>query len=197
VAGSRLPVISAVGHEIDFTLSDFAADARAETPSAAAELISSGFVAEVERLDRLAENLDAGAAAGLEAAWERWAGLADRLRLLSPAAQVERGGLRLDDLSNRLEAALARATQTGRHRLALVAGRMAAASPARRVETESQRLLGLWKRLQAASPASVLNRGFVILRDADGRPVGRAVELAAGARVRAQFADGEAGLRAD
>jgi exodeoxyribonuclease VII large subunit len=197
VAGSRLPVISAVGHEIDFTLSDFAADARAETPSAAAELISSGFVAEVERLDRLAENLDAGAAAGLEAAWERWAGLADRLRLLSPAAQVERGGLRLDDLSNRLEAALARATQTGRHRLALVAGRMAAASPARRVETESQRLLGLWKRLQAASPASVLNRGFVILRDADGRPVGRAAELAAGARVRAQFADGEAGLRAD
>ena len=110
---------------------------------------------------------------------------------------MERGGLRLDDLSNRLEAALARATQTGRHRLALVAGRMAAASPARRVETESQRLLGLWKRLQAASPASVLNRGFAILRDADGRPVGRAAELAAGARVRAQFADGEAGLRAD
>lgn len=197
VAGSRLPVVSAVGHEIDFTLSDFAADARAETPSAAAELISSGFVAEVERLDRLAENLDAGAAAGLEAARDRWTGLADRLRLLSPAAQVERGGLRLDDLSNRLEAALARATQTGRHRLALAAGRMAAASPARRVESESQRLLGLWKRLQAASPASVLNRGFVILRDAAGRPVARAAELTSGARVRAQFADGEAGLRAD
>ncbi len=197
VAGSRLPVISAVGHEIDFTLSDFAADTRAETPSAAAELISSDFVAERERLDRLADDLDAGAAAGLEAARGRWSGLADRLRLLSPAAQVERGGLRLDDLSNRLEAAWARSAQARRHRLALVAGRLAAASPARRVETESQRLLGLWKRLQAASPASVLNRGFVILRDAGGRPLVRAAELPAGARVRAQFADGEAGLRAD
>lgn len=197
VAGSRLPVVSAVGHEIDFTLSDFAADARAETPSAAAELISSGFVAEVERLDRLAENLDAGAAAGLEAARDRWTGLADRLRLLSPAAQVERGGLRLDDLANRLEAALARGAQARRHRLALVAGRLVAASPARRVESESQRLLGLWKRLHAASPASVLNRGFVILRDEAGRPVARAAELTSGARVRAQFADGEAGLRAD
>ena len=102
VAGSRLPVISAVGHEIDFTLSDFAADARAETPSAAAELISSGFVAELDRLDRLAENLDASAAAGLAAARDRWTGLLDRLRLLSPASQVERGGLQLDDLSNRL-----------------------------------------------------------------------------------------------
>ncbi len=197
VAGSRLPVVSAVGHEIDFTLSDFAADARAETPSAAAELISSGFVAEVERLDRLAENLDAGAAAGLEAARDRWTGLADRLRLLSPAAQVERGGLRLDDLANRLEAALARGAQARRHRLALVAGRLVAASPARRVESESQRLLGLWKRLHAASPASVLNRGFVIMRDEAGRPVARAAELASGARVRAQFTDGEAGLRAD
>jgi exodeoxyribonuclease VII large subunit len=165
--------------------------------SAAAELISSGFLAEVERLDRLAENMDAGAADSLAAAWERWAGLADRLRLLSPAAQVERGGLRLDDLANRLEAALARAAQTRRHQLALIAGRLAAVSPARRVETESQRLLGLWKRLQAASPASVLNRGFVILRDAEGQPLGRATELASGTRVRAQFFDGEAGLRVD
>jgi exodeoxyribonuclease VII large subunit len=197
VARSRLPVISAVGHEIDFTLSDFAADTRAETPSAAAELISSGFVAEVDRLDRLAENLDASAAAGLAAARDRWTGLLDRLRLLSPASQVERGGLQLDDLSNRLEAALARAAQTRAHRFALVAGRLAATSPARRVESESQRLLGFWKRLQAASPASVLNRGFVILRAADGQPIGRAAELASGERVRAQFADGEAELRAD
>ena len=64
VAASRVPVISAVGHEIDFTLCDFVADARAETPSAAAELISSGFVAETERLARLAKALGAGVEAG-------------------------------------------------------------------------------------------------------------------------------------
>lgn len=190
VAASRVPVVSAVGHEIDFTLCDFAADARAETPSAAAELISSGFVAEGERLARLAKALRGEAEAGLGAARERLAGAGARLRLLSPSAQVERGWLRVDDLRNRLDAALAQVSQERRHRLVLLAGRLAAASPERRVETESQRLLGLWKRLQAASPASVLNRGFVIVRDAEGRPVMRAAALRAGERVELEFGDG-------
>lgn len=197
VAGSRVPVISAVGHEIDFTLCDFAADARAETPSAAAELISSGFVAETERLARLARGLESEAEAMLGAARERAAGLAARLRLLSPGAQVERGWLRTDDLRNRLEAALARAAREKRHRMALGAGRLAAATPARRVEAESQRLLGLWKRLQAASPASVLNRGFAIVRDEAGRPVTRAAELRAGERVELEFGDGRGAARVE
>lgn len=197
VAASRIPVVSAVGHEIDFTLCDFAADARAETPSAAAELISSGFVAEAERMQRLARGLETSASVRLSGACERWGGLADRIRLLSPAAQVERGWLRLDDLGNRLDGALARVVQARRHRLALGAGRLVASAPIRRVEQESQRLLGLWKRLQGASAASVLNRGFVILRDASGRPVTRAAELALDLQVRAQFADGEARLRVE
>ncbi len=197
VAASRVPVISAVGHEIDFTLCDFAADLRAETPSAAAELISSGFVAESERLARLARALEGEAEAGLGAARDRLDGLGARLKLLSPAAQVERGWLRLDDLRNRADAALAHAVQARRHGAALLAGRFAAASPARRVETESQRLLGLWKRLQAASPASVLNRGFAIVRDAEGRPVTRAAALRAGERIGLEFGDGRASARVE
>ena len=197
VAGSRVPVISAVGHEIDFTLCDFAADARAETPSAAAELISSGFVAEAERLARLAKALGAGVEAGLDAARERLAGADARLRLLSPSAQVERGWLRLDDLQNRLAAAAARGVQARRHDLALLAGRLAAGSPRMRVERESQRLLGLWKRLQAASPASVLNRGFAIVRDAEGRPVTRAAGLRAGERIEIELGDGRGGARVE
>lgn len=197
VAASRVPVISAVGHEIDFTLCDFVADARAETPSAAAELISSGFVAETERLARLAKALFGETEAILVSARERAGGLASRLRLLSPGAQVERGWLRVDDVRNRLEAAVAGEVTARRHALALMAGRLATAGPERRVERESQRLLGLWKRLQAASPASVLNRGFVILRDADGRPLARAGEVAGGASLRAQFADGEVKVRAE
>jgi len=195
VAASRVPVISAVGHEIDFTLCDFAADARAETPSGAAELISSGFVAEAERLARLKRTLDAEAEVRLGAARDRLDGLRARLKLLSPAAQVERGWLRLDDLRNRTDAALAHAMQTRRHDAALLAGRLAAASPQRRVEAESQRLLGLWKRLQAASPASVLNRGFVIVRDEAGRPITRAAALEAGMRVGLEFGDGSAAAR--
>lgn len=197
VAASRVPVISAVGHEIDFSLCDFAADARAETPSAAAELISSGFVAETERLARLGKALGGEAEVILGAARERVESAGARLRLLSPAAQVERGWLRLDDLRNRLESDLARAVQARRHEVALVAGRLAAVSPARRVEAESQRLLGLWKRLQAASPASVLNRGFAIVRDAEGRPVTRAAALRAGERVGLEFGDGRGAARVE
>jgi exodeoxyribonuclease VII large subunit len=197
VAASRVPVISAVGHEIDFTLCDFAADVRAETPSAAAELISSGFVAEVERLERLRKALAGEVEGALLATRKTVAGLADRLRLLSPAAQVERGWLRLDDLQNQLAAAWARGIQARQHRSALAAGRLAAVSPERRVEVESQRLLGLWKRLQAASPASVLNRGFAIVRDDEGRPVTRVGEFEAGARVELELGDGRVGARVE
>lgn len=197
VAESRVPVISAVGHEIDFTLCDFAADARAETPSAAAELISSGFVAETEKLARLARTLDAEAEAWIESAHERVAAWGARLRLLSPAAQVERGWLRLDDLQNRLSASALRVTRERRHALALLAGRLAAASPARRAERESQRLLGLRKRLQAASPSSVLGRGFAILRDTEGRPVTRAADLRAGERIEVELGDGRRAARVE
>ena len=197
VAESRVPVISAVGHEIDFTLCDFAADARAETPSAAAELISSGFVAETEKLARLARILDAEAEAWIGSARERVAAWGARLRLLSPAAQVERGWLRLDDLQNRLSASALRVTRERRHALALLAGRLAAASPARRAERESQRLLGLRKRLQAASPSSVLGRGFAILRDTEGRPVTRAADLRAGERIEVELGDGRRAARVE
>ena len=87
--------------------------------------------------------------------------------------------------------------QTRRHGLALAVGRFAAASPARRVERESQRLLGLWKRLQAASPASVLNRGFAIVRNAEGRAITRAAEFKAGQRVEIELGDGRGAARVE
>jgi len=190
VAACPLPIISAVGHEIDFTLCDFAADVRVETPSAAAELISSGFVAAAERVERAAEDLNHHVGTALEAAGERLDHARSRLRLLAPSAQIERGYLRLDDLSNRLAAALARSVQERRQRLSEVASLLRERSPQRRVESESQRLLALWKRLQAASPASVLNRGFVIMRDADGKPVQKKAAVQKGQRLEAEFADG-------
>jgi exodeoxyribonuclease VII large subunit len=190
VAACPLPIISAVGHEIDFTLCDFAADVRVETPSAAAELISSGFVAAAERVERAAEDLSHHIVTAMEAAGERLDHARSRLRLLAPSAQIERGYLRLDDLSNRLAAALARSVQDHRQRLSEVASLLRERSPQRRVESESQRLLALWKRLQAASPASVLNRGFVIMRDADGTPVQKKSAVQKGQRLAAEFADG-------
>ncbi len=197
VAASPVPIISAVGHEIDFTLCDFAADVRAETPSAAAELITSRFVDGLERARQADEAMAGCVARALAAAAERLDHARSRLRLLAPAAQIEQGWLRLDDCANRLGAALRHGAQLRREQLAGARAALARASPELRVQAESQRLLALWKRLQAASPRSVLNRGFAIVRDAAGRPVTRRAAVQPGARLAAEFADGTAPLRAE
>lgn len=197
VAACGLPIISAVGHEIDFTLCDFAADLRAETPSAAAELITSRFVDCVERLRQAAGTMDGLADGSIQRARARVEHARSRLRLLTPAAHIEQGYLRLDDLANRLGAALRHSTQDRRRRLVEIRGELERHSPERRVQAESQRLLSLWKRLQAASPRSVLNRGFAIVRDEAGRPVTRCANLAPGQRLTTEFADGNVNVNVD
>jgi exodeoxyribonuclease VII large subunit len=197
VVACAVPVIAAVGHEIDFTLCDFAADVRAETPSAAAELISSEFVACAERTEQADEAMRTLLESAVARAGERLDHARSRLRLLSPGGQIEQGFLRLDDFSNRLGAALRSSVQTHRQHLAEARARLAHATPQTRVEQESQRLLSLWKRLQAASPASVLHRGFVIMRDEAGTPVARREAVRAGQALTAEFADGTAKVRAE
>jgi len=197
VAECRVPTISAVGHEIDFTLCDFAADRRAETPSAAAELISSEFVRFAERTESAGRAVSSALSEAMDRSRERVAHARSRLRLLSPAALVERGFLRLDDMSNRLASALRSRTQSSRQDLSDIASRLERASPATRVEIESHRLLSLYKRLHGASPVSVLNRGFAIMRDAKGRPLTRRAGISAGQRLEAEFADGRVPLRSE
>jgi exodeoxyribonuclease VII large subunit len=197
VAACPVPIISAVGHEIDFTLCDFAADLRAETPSAAAELISSRFLDGAERTRLAAERMLGHVGAARERAAAALDHARSRLRLLTPAAQVERGFQRIDDAANRLAAALRHSVQLRRQEFADARARLAQASPENRVQLASHQLLSLWKRLQAASPASVLNRGFVILRDDAGRPVLRRTAVHPGQPLTAEFADGPARLRAE
>lgn len=197
VVASPVPVVSAVGHEIDFTLCDFAADIRAETPSAAAELISSSYLAAGERLAAARETLGTALARAVERGGERLDHARSRLRLLSPAAVVEQHQLRLDDLANRLGAGLRHAAQGHRGLLATVRARFAAAAPDRRVQQESHRLLALWKRLESASPQSVLRRGFALVRDEAGRPVARAAGLAAGRALVTEFHDGKVRTRVE
>lgn len=197
VAACTVPIISAVGHEIDFTLCDFAADWRAETPSAAAERITSHFVECGERVRRAADGLELSATQSLRQAAAEADHLRSRLRLLTPSARIEQGYLRLDDLANRLGAGLRHVTQERRGALTRLRGLLVQRSPEKRVEFESHRLLSLWKRLQGASPASVLNRGFVIMRDAAGQPVMRRTGVGAGTPLRAEFADGSLPVRAE
>lgn len=197
VAACPVPVISAVGHEIDYTLCDFAADVRAETPSGAAELISSNYLQCVERVLNAGGNLDDILAARVERARQQLDHARSRLRLLSPVAAIEQNHLRLDDLGNRFGAALRAAVQRRRESLGTVRARLAVASPQKRVEAESHRLLSLWKRLESASPQSVLKRGYALVRDADGKPVARAQGIKPGQALVNEFHDGQVRVRAE
>lgn len=168
---SRVPVISAVGHEVDFTIADFAADLRAPTPSAAAELAApdvSGIRAAVaetrRRLDRGARVCADESAALLEQ-WNR------RLRLCSPARALDGAAVRLKTLEDRLRAAGAQLT----------------ARP-------SAELLRLETALEALSPLKVLCRGYSITF-ADHRAVTSVSQLEPGTPVEIRLADGSAEAR--
>jgi exodeoxyribonuclease VII large subunit len=141
--------------------------------------------------------MTAAADAALERAQARVDHARSRLRLLTPSAQVERGFQRVDDLAGRLGVALRHAALTRRRELDAARSRLALASPENRVQLASHQLLALWKRLQAASPVSVLNRGFVILRDEKGVPVMRRAAVRPAQVLAAQFADGSVPLRVE
>jgi exodeoxyribonuclease VII large subunit len=197
VADCGVPIISAVGHEIDTTLCDYAADVRAETPSGAAELISSNYVAVTDRLRQAADGLVDSLEGAVARSAEKLDHARSRLRLLAPTAVIEHNHLRLDDLGNRLGAALRASVQLRREALGTVRARLATASPEKRVQLESHRLLGLWKRLESASPASVLKRGYAIVRDEAGRPVARAKGAKPGQALVNEFHDGRLRVRVE
>ena len=195
VAACSIPLISAVGHEIDFTLSDFAADIRAETPSGAAELISSAFGEINDRVESAREGLLDAVVATMQDAQSAVQGLRGRLRLLTPRAQIEQGWLRRDELATRLRTGLANSMERSRHQLSRIQSAFVSQSPERRIEFDSHRLLSLWKRLQSVSPQATLNRGFVVIRDAQNRPVLKKSEINEAQDYEAEFADGRMKMR--
>ncbi|HUG10924.1 MAG TPA: exodeoxyribonuclease VII large subunit [Opitutaceae bacterium] len=197
VAGCAIPIISAVGHEIDFTLCDFAADRRAETPSGAAELISSGFIDCLERVSGAVDAIDRSAESTLERCGSRLDAARDQLRILSPESAVEQAWQRIDELAIRLGSAMRAGVNERTAKLAEVRALLGRRSPEFRVRLESQKLLGLWKRLESVSPPSVLNRGFVIMRDEHGAPVARSVAVSAGQQLEAEWADGRRRVKAE
>ena len=165
ISRSAIPVISAVGHEIDWTISDFVADLRVPTPSAAAELVIGRKAELLERVGILREKL-------YTAATGRVAELSRRLELArksyvfrEPASLVRQYQQRVDD-------ALERMALHARHRVARLA----------------DRIHGFEARLGALNPTAVLARGYSVTTDAaTGRIVSDAAVLAAGKRVRTQL----------
>lgn len=140
IVASTVPVISGVGHEIDFTLADFAADLRAPTPSAAAELATPDRAERLLDVQSLMLQLTDVMQKRLQAM--RWS-LAERtaqLRGLSPRAELSNSRQRVDDLALRSQHAV-------RHKLAL----------------QHEQLAGLARRLETLNPMAVLNRGYAIV----------------------------------
>jgi exodeoxyribonuclease VII large subunit len=168
VRETRSPVVTGVGHETDVTLVDFAADRRAPTPSAGAEMIAPD-IAQV-RLDLTALLVRAADAMRIGVASRRYAldNVAHRVRLLSPAGRVRNERQRLDELDLRLRRAAERLHGSRRERLALLA-----------------------RALEAANPLALLARGYALVTRADdGRRVIAADDAPPGAEIVLQLARG-------
>lgn len=165
-----IPVVVGVGHEIDFTIADFAADRRAPTPSAAAEMVVPDRVELGQRIARLADALQRRTNQRVAQAGERVGWLATRLRALHPGRRVQQRAQRLDELDLRLRRGWQRV-----HEQATLA------------------MNGAARALQAVSPLATLARGYAIVADArTGKAITDAASLALGDALNARFARGSA-----
>jgi len=168
IARSRIPVISAVGHEIDVTIADFAADLRVPTPSAAAELVVAKKSELQERLAALSSRLVSSARQLLAELRRRLIVSARHYVLQAPENVVRQYQQLLDELEGRLG-------RSFRHRLAL--GRA--------------QLGGIAGRLETLSPVAVLSRGYsVVFRERDGAVVSAPAQVRPGEAVRVKLARG-------
>ncbi|GFZ99881.1 exodeoxyribonuclease VII large subunit [Dyella caseinilytica] len=217
IHASKVPVVSAVGHEIDFSIADFVADLRAPTPSAAAELLVPDARAQLRHLDQLRQRIVAIQERRLQARIQRLDHLLTRLQAQRPQARLARDQERLWQLHRRLLAArtveitqlgvrLDRAharllTQHPRQQLALLRQRIEQhALHLRRLiqhklEREQLTLQQTARALHAVSPLATLERGYAILFDAEGKVLRSAQNIAVDTPLRARLADGELPLQ--
>lgn len=187
-AASPIPLISAVGHETDTTLIDFAADRRAPTPTAAAEMavpVRAELAAWLGELDhRMSACVTRSASRALERLdliSQRWP---EAVNLFAPFAQ------RLDDAGDRLPRALVQRTAHARADLAEVAPRLQSRLLSDRVERAREKLASLWRLAELAHPERPLQRGFVRVTDRSGTTIVHAADARAAGSVDLHFADG-------
>jgi exodeoxyribonuclease VII large subunit len=189
---SALPVVSAVGHEIDFTIADFVADVRAATPSAAAEIITEGVFASREFIGDAPALLQRAARRGLALAAESFSQLGGRLARLHPRRKLDESFQRLDDLQSGLLRGLKTAARSRRLVLQNLAGRFLRARPSHNLKLRHEALRQLEKRLNVLGPEQVLARGYSITTDAvTGKVLRDAAKITAGQKLKTRLAQGE------
>jgi exodeoxyribonuclease VII large subunit len=217
IVACRVPVISAVGHETDFTIADFVADLRAPTPSGAAELVVREKLAVIERLVDLYARLKQAVTADVTAQRERLQFLARRRVLTDPARALRDLYRRLDDLQGRLRLGLRAGQRQIRHRLALLTQALGARNPAAAISADIA-LLGQLRgrlvsaaahgvqasrarfatsvgRLESLSPLAVLARGYSVTRLPSGALVRSAAQARSGDLLEILLHQGALGAR--
>ncbi|MBS4698412.1 exodeoxyribonuclease VII large subunit [Aeromonas media] len=219
IAGSAIPVVSAVGHEVDVTISDFAADLRAPTPSAAAELVAPDRSARAQRLVHLKQRLLQAISRRQTAARHGFALLQKRLDHQDPKRRLEQQSQRLDELSGRLQQLLNLRLHQGERRLANLELRLQARSPStllaagkrrhqlaeerlhtlmnKRQDLAAHRLAMLSARLDGVSPLATLGRGYSITRTPSGEVISRAAQVSPGQQLVTMLAEGELRVRVE
>lgn len=166
---SELPIVSAVGHEIDYTIADFVADLRAPTPSGAAELVAEETLSMIRALitqkSRLIEIMEAK----IDRKRESLLRMKKELLRFRPKERIEEMRLHLDIINDRIIRALNN-----------------------RIKNERQQLLNVKTRIEAMSPVNVLKKGYVRVTDNNGLPIVAVTGLTVDQLVTLHFADGEA-----
>jgi exodeoxyribonuclease VII large subunit len=212
IAVSEIPVVSAIGHETDFTIADFVADLRAPTPSAAAELVTAAQHRIEERVQSLAMRVHRAGRFHLMHARQRYARLSAESVLTRLHDAVSRRDQRIDELRMRLESAAARRLRLPVARLSGLSERLRRQDVSLRIarthrqlqqanarleRAASLMLSPRWNRLnrasarlEALSPFAVLSRGYAIVYAADGTVLRSASDTAAGQMIRARLSRG-------
>ncbi len=215
IADCPIPVVSGVGHEIDFTIADLVADVRAPTPSGAAELVVPDSRDWLRHLQALERRTSLATTRTLASTLTQQQQLAARLARCHPGYQLRQNAQRLDELRHQLSAALgnrlaldALRIDNALHRLQRVSPVMQLRLSAERVAGARQRLAAairvsvsgagsqlavLSGRLQTVSPLSTLERGYALVLDASGSVVRRTAQLKPGDTITARLADGVIG----
>ncbi|HEV8226300.1 MAG TPA: exodeoxyribonuclease VII large subunit [Methylomirabilota bacterium] len=217
LAACRVPVISAVGHETDFTIADFVADLRAPTPSGAAELVVREKLAVMEMLADLYTRLKQAMTAELGARRERMDFLLRRRVLTDPARALRDVYRRLDDLQGRLRLGLRASQRHITHRVALATGALRSRNPLSRIaaasallsqlrvrlassaahnaKTSRARFAETVGRLESLSPLGVLARSYSVTRLPSGEVVRSATQVGVGEALEILLHQGALGAR--
>ncbi|WP_318432407.1 exodeoxyribonuclease VII large subunit [Photobacterium leiognathi] len=213
IAASQIPIVSAVGHEVDVTIADFVADVRAPTPSAAAELISRDMTHQTQLLDRKRQQLRHAITAYLLQSLRQTTQLQHRLERQHPQLRLNLQQQHLDEISQRLTQVMARKLQKHQQHIEHNNYKLSLYSPAslvrnaqRNLERSEQRLYDALDRkllnarhklavaaekLETVSPLATLARGYSITRNEQGDVIRKASQVKAGDTLITTVTDGE------